>query len=208
MHRRDKFRVARACSKEAWRHSSGRSSGLSTIRGPANLAGVWSAQPVPASPPRAAHRPAAARAPRTDDAGVGAPAATHARLGGPANSLSAVRVRGRRAVVKDAGVRPPNDGQAAADDAPPRPPEDAAPAAVQCTSCVYSCRSVDPHFPSASCTLRIPICHHFAVAFAFAASRARPCSASLVGGQRGQLGSRLAPDPTRPLAGRPACLEV
>jgi hypothetical protein len=78
----------------------------------------------------------------------------------------------------------------------------------ECTSCVYSCRSVDPHFPSASCTLRIPICHHFAVAFAFAASRARPCSASLVGGQRGQLGSRLAPDPTRPLAGRPACLEV
>ena len=37
------------------------------IRGPANLAGAWSAQPVPASPrpPRAAHRPAAARAPRT-----------------------------------------------------------------------------------------------------------------------------------------------
>ena len=29
----------------------------------------------------------------------------------PANSLSAVRVRGRRAVVKDVGVRPPNDGQ-------------------------------------------------------------------------------------------------
>ena len=31
------------------------------IRGPANLAGAWSAQPVPASPrpPRAAHRPAA-----------------------------------------------------------------------------------------------------------------------------------------------------
>ena len=36
------------------------------IRGPANLAGAWSAQPVPASPrpPRAAQRPAAARAPR------------------------------------------------------------------------------------------------------------------------------------------------
>ena len=35
--------------------------------GPVNLAGVRSAQPVPASPrpPRAAHRPAAARAPRT-----------------------------------------------------------------------------------------------------------------------------------------------
>ena len=29
-----------------------------------------------------------------------------------------------RAVVKDVGVRPPNDGQAAADDARPRPPED------------------------------------------------------------------------------------
>jgi hypothetical protein len=46
---------------------------------------------------------------------------------GPANSLSAVRVRGRRAVVKDVGVRPPNDGQAAADDTritgAPRPPE-------------------------------------------------------------------------------------
>jgi hypothetical protein len=37
----------------------------------------------------------------------------------PANSLSAVRVRGRRAVVKDVGVRPPNDAQAAADDARP-----------------------------------------------------------------------------------------
>ena len=36
---------------------------------------------------------------------------------GPANSLSAVRVRGRRAVVKGVGVRPPSDGQAAADDA-------------------------------------------------------------------------------------------
>jgi hypothetical protein len=35
------------------------------IRENANLAGAWSAQPVPASPPRAAHRPAAARAPRT-----------------------------------------------------------------------------------------------------------------------------------------------
>ena len=47
------------------------------IRGPANLAGAWSAQPVPASrrPPRAAHRPAAARAPRTVRR-RGAPAAT------------------------------------------------------------------------------------------------------------------------------------
>jgi hypothetical protein len=33
-------------------------------------------------------------------------------------------------VVKDVGVRPPNDGQAAADDARPRPPEAATPAAV------------------------------------------------------------------------------
>ena len=41
------------------------------IRGPANLAGAWSAQPVPASrrPPHAAHRPAAARAPRTGASG-------------------------------------------------------------------------------------------------------------------------------------------
>ena len=76
--------------------------------------------------PAARRSQACRRACPADDAGVGAPAATHARLGGPANSLSAVRVRGRRAVVKDAGVRPPNDGQAAADDAPPRPPEDAA----------------------------------------------------------------------------------
>ena len=38
------------------------------IRGNANLAGAWSAQPVPASPPRAAHRTAAARAPRTTPA--------------------------------------------------------------------------------------------------------------------------------------------
>jgi hypothetical protein len=86
---------------------------------------TWSAQPVPASPPRAAHRPAAARAPRTT------PGCTcgHALLG-PANPtliqqtdslsrVSAVRLRGRRAVVKDVGVRPPNDGQAAADDACP-----------------------------------------------------------------------------------------
>jgi hypothetical protein len=84
-------------------------------------------------PPRAAHRPAAARRSqacrracparaRTTPAGRGgaalgrpgrgAPAATPR----PANSLSAVRVRGRRVVVKDVGVRPPNDGQAAADE--------------------------------------------------------------------------------------------
>ena len=55
----------------------------------------------------------------------------------PANSLSAVRVRGWRAVVKDVGVRPPNDGQAAADDARPRPPENATyPSGGGCTSCV------------------------------------------------------------------------
>jgi hypothetical protein len=55
-----------------------------------------------------------------------------------ANSLSAVLVRGRRAVVKDVGVRPPNDGQAAADDARPRPPENATLTLPQrrCTSCV------------------------------------------------------------------------
>jgi hypothetical protein len=57
---------------------------------------------------------------------------------GPANSLSAVRARGRRAVVKDDGIRPPNDGQAATDDARPRPPEDATLTLPQrrCTSCV------------------------------------------------------------------------
>jgi hypothetical protein len=66
----------------------------------------------------------------------GAPAATPGRLR-PANSLSAVRVRGRGAVVKDVGVQPPNDGQAAADDARPRPPEDATyPSQRRCTSCV------------------------------------------------------------------------
>jgi hypothetical protein len=41
---------------------------------------------------------------------------------GPTNSLSAVRVRGRRAVVKGVSVRPPNVGQAAADHARPRLP--------------------------------------------------------------------------------------
>eukprot|EP00964_Phaeocystis_antarctica_P089514 scaffold57144_cov66-Phaeocystis_antarctica.AAC.9 len=50
--------------------------------GPVNLAGARSAQPVPASPrpPHATHRPAAARAPRTTDAGAAhAPAATPLR---------------------------------------------------------------------------------------------------------------------------------
>ena len=48
----------------------------------------------------------------------------------PAHGRLHTRVRGRRAVVEDLGVRPPDGGQAAADDAPPRPPEHAAPAAV------------------------------------------------------------------------------
>jgi hypothetical protein len=45
-------------------------------------------------------------------------ARVHLRPRLPAKSLSAVRVRGRRAVVKDAGAfgRPMTDGQAAADD--------------------------------------------------------------------------------------------
>jgi hypothetical protein len=105
------------------------------IRGNANLAGAWSAQPVPASPPRAAHTQACRRACPAHDAGV------HLRRRlGPANSLSAVRVRGWRAVVKDAGVRPPNDGQAAADDARPRPPENAP--QRRCTR--RACMEIDP----------------------------------------------------------------
>jgi hypothetical protein len=63
---------------------------------------------------------------------------------GPANSLSAVRVRGRRAVVKDVGVRPPNDGQAAADDARPRPPEDPSGGARR------ACTRMIPSAPSAA----------------------------------------------------------
>eukprot|EP00964_Phaeocystis_antarctica_P059235 scaffold35170_cov48-Phaeocystis_antarctica.AAC.1 len=56
--------------------SSGQHAGTTTREldvGPVNLAGIRSAQPVPASqrPPRAAHRPAAARAPRTTPDGVG-----------------------------------------------------------------------------------------------------------------------------------------
>ena len=71
--------------------------------------------------PAARRSQACRRACPAHDAGVHLRPRLH-----PANSLSAVRVRGWRTVVKDAGVRPPNDGQAAADDAPPRPPEDAA----------------------------------------------------------------------------------
>ena len=56
-----------------------------------NLAGVRSAQPVPASPrpPRAAHRPAAARAPRTTPGCTPRPR-RGARLG-PPNRYSAAR---------------------------------------------------------------------------------------------------------------------
>ena len=75
---------------------------------------------VSASPPRAAGLPPRVRAPRTHDAGragraggraggAGGAGWVHLRpRRGPANSLSAVRVRGRRAVVKDIGVRMPN----------------------------------------------------------------------------------------------------
>ena len=111
-----------------------------------------------------------------------------ARTNQPSNGPSAYADGG---VVKDVGVRPPNDGQAAADDARPRPPEDATAAAVHvgvgrdrrvrscgmsCVGmyvCMYVCRSI----PRASCTLRLrsvrtPVCRHFAVAVAVAASRA------------------------------------
>ena len=79
-------------------------------------------------------------------AGVHLPAATPRSLAAPpTNSLSAVRVRGRRAVVKDVGVRPPNDGQAAADDARPRPPERRKTLPQRrCTSVVRACRSPTP----------------------------------------------------------------
>ena len=62
-----------------------------------NLAGPRSAQPVPASswPPRAVHRPAAARAPRTTPGGV------HLR---PRHSAPPM--------AEDLAVRPPDDGQA------------------------------------------------------------------------------------------------
>ena len=78
-----------------------------------------------------------------------------ARTNQPSNGPSAYADGG---VVKDVGVRPPNDGQAAADDARPRPPEDATAAAVHVgvgrdrrvpscgMSCVgmYVCMYVDP----------------------------------------------------------------
>ena len=92
------------------------------------------------------HRPAAARAPRTTPAGV------HLRPRvGPANSLSAARVRGRRAMAENRAVLPPDGGQAAADGARPRPPHHAlnhaAPAA----------RTLCMKIPSASSSLRDPI---------------------------------------------------
>ena len=138
----------------------------------ANLAGAWSAQPVPASPrpPRAAHRPAAARAPRTTPAGVHAPAATARSAPAPTNSPSAARVRGRRAMAEEVGVRQPDGGQAAADDARPRPPErgprcpsqpasfsqQASKQASKQASGGASCMKT----PSASCSLRAPIRRH------------------------------------------------
>jgi len=97
--------------------------------------------------PAASRSQACRRACPAHDAGV--------HLGGQprlglVNSLSAVRGRGQRAVVKDVGVRPPNDGQAAADDARPRPPEDATTLPQRrCTSCVYVCRSPAPRARSA-----------------------------------------------------------
>ena len=71
----------------------------------------------------------------------------------PAHGRLPARVRGRQAVVEDLDVRPPDGGQAAADDARPRPPEHAAPAAVHA-------RRARTKIPSASCSLRAPICRH------------------------------------------------
>ena len=89
------------------------------------------------SRPAARRSQACRRACPAHDAGDrGAPAATPRPARQQPASRSAVRVpyaggtQRRWAVVKDVGVRPPNDGQAAADDARPRPPEDATPAAV------------------------------------------------------------------------------
>ena len=63
----------------------------------------------------------------------------------PAHGHLPTRVRGRRAVVEDLGVRPPDGGQAAADDARPRPPEHAgkgtrdACAAERSNACADNC---------------------------------------------------------------------
>ena len=69
----------------------------------------------------------------------------------PAHGRLPTRVRGRRAVVEDLGVRPPDGGQAAADDARPRPPEHAAPAAggLIARTCLDYSRVIDP-LPSRS----------------------------------------------------------
>eukprot|EP00964_Phaeocystis_antarctica_P014203 scaffold7820_cov51-Phaeocystis_antarctica.AAC.2 len=68
-------------------------------------------------PAAAARRSQARRRARPAyDAGV------HLRPGpGPANRPSAARIRGRRTMAEEVGVRQPDDGQAAADDARPRP---------------------------------------------------------------------------------------
>ena len=67
--------------------------------------------------PPARHAPLTGLPPRVPRArGHDAGVHLRPRLAAPPNSLSAVRVRGRRVVVKDVGVRPPNDGQAAADE--------------------------------------------------------------------------------------------
>ena len=73
---------------------------------------VGTCQPARARGRRAPLRPAAVRAPRTYGAGVH----LRPRLG-PANSPSAARVRGRRAMAEELGRRSAaqsmNDGQAA-----------------------------------------------------------------------------------------------
>jgi len=141
------------------------------------------------SRPAARRSQACRRACPAHDAGDrGAPAATPRPARQQPASRSAVRVpyaggtQRRWAVVKDVGVRPPNDGQAAADDARPRPPEvtkarrryPSGGARRACRSSAPRARSVHAPHPHL-----LSICRPFAVAFAFAASRARPCSASL-----------------------------
>ena len=113
------------------------------IRGPANLAGAWSAQPVPASrrPPHAAHRPAAARAPRTTPGctcghGSAPPTAPRPRAyagGGPWRRKSPFGspMTGRRPRMTRAHDRQRTLPQR------------------RCTSCMKT--------PSASCSLRAPI---------------------------------------------------
>jgi hypothetical protein len=90
------------------RASSGRNADLPTSRavpGAVQSKTPWPRiQPRPASPrpPRAAHRPAAARTPRRMPGGVGADPRPRLR---PAHGRLPARVRGRRAVVEDLGVR-------------------------------------------------------------------------------------------------------